>query len=180
MTAKCSTCHSGFFSVFPGRAMNVTKVIRSPESISHNFANMLLFWCVFFFTVFLMTQYISAIKGGAEEDSRGERRDVCLHPPTHPPTHTQTHAHTHKYTQRHTLCVVCCSTCAFEKRQSSSLFSFGSHEVTRHCFSSLVNFNGCHRKDGPLEVPYERPLDAELVITLLWKAFYWCDVLQTS
>lgn len=96
-----------------------------------------------------MTQYVSVIKGGAEEDSRGERREANARA---------------RIQSRFVLFVR--TPVLLKKRESGSLFSSRSREVTRHCFSSPVMFSGCHRKDGPLEMPLERPLD-ELVITLL-------------
>lgn len=68
-----------FFSLH--RTLNNTKVIGSPESISHNFANTLRFfcWCVGFF---LMTQYVFCDQGQfRREDGKGER--IGKHTLTH-------------------------------------------------------------------------------------------------
>lgn len=105
MTAKCSACHSGFFSGFPGRTMNVTKVSRSPESISHNFANVLFVLMSFWWH---STFQWSRATWKRTVEVNEER--------------TNMHAHTHKYTQRHTLCGVCHSTCAFEKKTKQLSF----------------------------------------------------------
>ena len=111
MTAKCSACHSCFFIFiffcFSRQDRERHKSQQVPrEHFSQLCKHAIVLMCLFFSTIFLMTQYVSVIKGGVGEDSRGEWRDV----------HLQTHTHTH------TLCVVCYNTCAFEKRQSSSLF----------------------------------------------------------
>lgn len=106
-----------------------------------------VFWCV----CFLMTQYVSMIKGSAKGDSKGEKISTN--------THTHTHAHAHTYTPTLSCLPEHLRVWKRKQHKASPFFSFCSHEVTRHCFplySSLVNFDSCQTKNGPIEVLFER------------------------
>lgn len=63
-----------------------------------------VFWCV----CFLMTQYVSMIKGSAKGDSKGEKISTNTHTHTHMRTHTRTPP----------LWAVCQNTCVFENESN--------------------------------------------------------------
>lgn len=169
------------FFASTSRTLNNTKVTGSPESIlSKTLQTCSVLMCLFF----LMTRYVSLIKGSSAEDSKGEERSTITHARTH--THTYT-----EYTgeRMHTLSCLPEHLCVWKREQHKaslslflSFFLFHRHEMTHYCF--CVVLLPCAFWSVPAEgwaswsSAWERPLDAELVITLLWKAFYWCAVLH--
>lgn len=122
MTAKCSACHSTFFFFWFSRQDH--ERCKSHQVPREHFSQLCKHaFVLFFLTVFLMTQYVSVIKGGTEGDSRGERRDVRLHP------RTRTHAHTNTHRDIH--CVLFVKTPVLLKKDKAALF-FHSAAVRWH------------------------------------------------
>lgn len=95
VTAKCSACHSGFFFFSCFSRQDHEQRHKSQQVPRDHFSQLCkhAFVLMSFFTVFLMTQYVSVIKGSMEEDSGGEQRDVRLHPPTQKRARAHTHRH---------------------------------------------------------------------------------------
>lgn len=82
--------HPPFFAS-TSRTLHNTKVTGSPESIlSKTLQTCSVLMCL----VFLMTRYVSLIKGSSAEDSRGEEKSTITH------AHTHTHTHVHRVHRR--------------------------------------------------------------------------------
>lgn len=156
-------CHLSAYFFFSHRTLNSSKVTRSPESLTQNFANILcfdvsLFWWRGTF------QWSRAVQRGTVKVNR------------------KAHRHTHT----RTLFELLARTPVYLKKratQSISLFSipqpWGDTPLFFTIFVPCAFWSVPEKGSVSWSTICERPLDAELVITLLWKAFYWCAVLHT-